>query len=226
MCRSKMRYFLYVSFLSIFCACNQPVYRNLQPGKGEAIRTDVLRPEFDRALYRCVVDGKLFLKKFHLSGILYLKSFSDTGVRIVFQGEMGNTFFDFGWDHNDSFTVYRIMPEMNRPALIKTLRKDFELLLLKGISAENEQYEDEHGNVLLKYHLQSGTETKKGYAYYLLNRQADQLIQVTNADDKHKVVVMEMTPPAALKTLPDTLLIRHLKAHFTVDMKKIRPDAE
>jgi len=227
MSRLMMRFFLYVSLLLSLYSCSGRPYKELRPGGERVIKAySGLQPGFDKELYRCVVDGKFLLKKFHVSGILYLKSFSDTAVRVVFQGEMGNTFFDFGWDHKDSFIVYSIMPQMNKPALIRTLRKDFELLLMKGLSAEYEVYEDGAENTWIRYALQSAGQTGRGYAYYRLNREQDKLAGIENADDKRKVVIMDMTPPVTLGTLPDTMIIRHLRAHFTIDMRKIQADAE
>ena len=42
-------------------------------------------------------------------------------------------FFDFGFSQDNGFTVYQIVPQMNKPALIKTLRKDFELIMFRNM---------------------------------------------------------------------------------------------
>jgi len=223
-----MRFFLSVSLLLTLAACGRPPYKALiAVDSSMAPGIEALTPHFERELYRCVVNGKFPPKKFHLSGILYLKNFSDTATRVVFQGEMGNTFFDFGWDRNDSFIVYNILPQMNRPALIKTLRKDFELLLHKNMAEETpEYYRDEQDDVLVKYRLQADPGVNKGYAYYVLEPESNRLKRIENAGDKRKVVIMEMTPPALPRTLADAIFIRHLRANFTIDLKKIQADAE
>lgn len=222
-----MRFFLVVSLLLVLYSCSQPRYRGLTAVHSALPQAEVLRPDFERQLYRCVVNGKFLLKKFHLSGILYLKNFSDTATRVVFQGEMGNTFFDFGWDHKDSFIVYNILPQMNKSALIRTLRKDFELLLLKNIAMEKQElYKNGQDDIFLKFRLGADSGLSRGYVYYVLNQQGNRLKRIENADNKRRVVVMEMTPPAVLSALPDAVFIRHLRAHFTIDLKKIQADAE
>ncbi|WP_118972744.1 hypothetical protein [Taibaiella koreensis] len=215
-----MRCFLFASLLILLFSCNRqahPGVKQLRPG--HSLSSAALRPHLEKTLYRCVVDGKFAFKKFHLSGILYLKHFGDEGDRVVFQSEMGNTFFDFGWNNQDSFRVYNIIDQMNKPALIKTLRKDFEMILVKGLSEQAAgSYQAKHDSLTYtRFNLQ------RGFVYYITNKH-NRLTGIDNADDKRKVVTMQLLPPAPLQQLPETLTIRHLRAHFTIDLKKITPD--
>lgn len=78
-----------------------------------------------------MVDGKNpFWKKYSLLDYCF-KEMEAAATRVAFQTKMGITYFDFGWDNVNQFTVHQIMDQMNKPALIKTLKKDFELLCLK-----------------------------------------------------------------------------------------------
>ena len=216
-----MRYFLYVSLLLLALSCNKKIYRDKQEiTLTSSLAATDLRPHFERELYRCVVDGKFGLKKFHMSGLLYIKSFSDTATRVLFQGELGNTFFDFGWDNRDSFRAYKIIDQMNRPALIKTLKKDFELLLVKNISNEPSGIYYFNNNPSKKF---IRFELEKGFVYYLIDRDR-KLIGIENADEQRKVVVMDLTPADALQSLPASISIRHLRAGFTIDLQKIKRD--
>jgi len=215
-----MRCFLSASLLLLLLSCNRQAYRDLEKIQpAQPLSSVTLKPRLDKALYRCVVDGKFAFKKFHLSGILYLKHLGEEGDRVVFQSEMGNTFFDFGWDNKDSFRVYHIIDQMNKPALIKTLRKDFELLLVKGLSAQPESV----------YQAAKDTATytrfnlARGFVYYITNGDS-KLAGIDNADEKRKVITMRFLPPSPLQQLPETINIRHLRAHFTIDLKKITPD--
>ena len=77
------------------------------------------KPVIERALYNTSVDvtGK------HISGLLLIKTMPDSSIRIVFSNEMGFSFFDFGFFTGNGFKVYHIIPQMNKKAVIKTLRK-------------------------------------------------------------------------------------------------------
>jgi len=216
-----MRCFLYVSLCFLLAACSRHAYKDQEEiTLSQSYTADDLKPSFNRELYRCAVDGKFALKKFHLSGILYFRNLSDTATRVVFQSEMGSTFFDFGWDRNDSFTVYSIIGQMDKPALIKTLRKDFELLLARNIdpvpSGVYRFYKDARANYVR-------FELGKGFVHYITNMER-KVTGIENADERQKVVVMEYGDPTPLQQLPEQLSIRHLKAGFTIDLKKISKD--
>ncbi len=217
-----MRYLLYASLLLLALpSCHKKAYQDKQEiTLPSSLSASDIRPQFEKELYRCVVDGKFGLKKFHLSGLLYFKNFSDTATRVLFQSEMGNTFFDFGWDSKDSFRVYSVIDAMNKAALIKTLRKDFELLLVKNISKEPSgiyHFNNDPSKNFIRFEL------AKGFVYYITTKER-KLTGIENADEQRKVVVMKMTPDDIAQRLPISLSINHLRAGFTIDLKKINRD--
>src|SRR6185369_7920767 len=65
----------------------------------------------------------------HISGLLLVKHMPDSSYRVVFTNEAGVTFFDFGFLTNGDFKVYNAIHQLNKKAVIQTLRKDFELVL-------------------------------------------------------------------------------------------------
>lgn len=217
-----MRYLIFVSLL-FMVGCSKTNYKD----KKEVTLTKTFtaadfRPDFEKVLYRCEVNGKFALKKFHLSGILYIKNFDDKNTRVIFQSEMGATLFDFGWNANDSFQVYAIIDQMNKAALIKTLQKDFELLLVKKLNNKPEgdfNFDKNPDIFYTKFNLE------KGFVYYVTNR-SGKLISIENADDKQKVVLMKLGKETPLKTLPEALKIKHLRAGFTIDLKQINQDQD
>lgn len=216
-----MRYLLYGSLLLLVLSCNKKTYRDKQEITlaSSPSATD-LRPHFEKELYRCVVDGKFGLKKFHLSGLLYFRNFSDTAVRVLFQSEMGNTFFDFGWDSRDSFRVYSIIDQMNKPALIKTLKKDFELLLVKNLNDKPTgiyHFNNDPSRHYIRFELE------KGFVYYITDN-GKKIKGIENADEHRKVIVMDITAADTPQSLPAAVAIRHLRAGFTIDLKKINRD--
>src|SRR5688572_183404 len=81
-----------------------------------------LRPAFGVGFYKTEVDvtGR------HLSGILVVKKMPDNSMRVVFTNEAGPVYFDFSWSPTGDFKVESVMPQLDKKAVIKTLRKDFE----------------------------------------------------------------------------------------------------
>lgn len=179
-----------------------------------------LQPEFSKMLYRCTVDGKTVLKKYHLSGILFIKKAEDKTTHVVFQNELGITYFDFSWSRNEQFKVNSIMKQMDKPALIKTLQKDFELLLMYHIPKYSNgqfHFNNDNDKSYIRYPL------SKGFVYYVLDKD-DKWDGIENADDKRKVVLFDFQP-TTLKQLPAQITINHLRAHFTIDLKQINDNS-
>ena len=222
-----MRYFLFVSLLLLtLTACSTRPYQNLQKQDNPAVPALQLQPSFEKVLYRSVIDGKKWIKKYHFSGILYVRNFPDSTTRVVFQNEMGATFFDFGWDGNDSFQVFQIIAQMNKKPLIRLLRKDFELLLVKqGLIQGNSEasYSDP-----ISKESYTRFPLPKGFVFYIspdVNPAFKNLKRIENADEKRKVVIMDITASTGSDMMPQHILIKHLRAGFTIDLKKIEKDA-
>lgn len=222
-----MRYFLFVSLLLIaLAACSKKPYQNLQKLDKPVVHALQLRPSFEKVLYRGAIDGKKWIKKYHFSGILYVRNFPDSTTRVVFQNEMGATFFDFGWDRNDSFQVFQIIPQMDKKPLIRLLRKDFELLLVKQglVKGNNEaSYIDP-----VSKELYTRFPLPKGFVLYIspdISPAFSNLKRIENADEKRKVMIMDITASTGSDAMPQHILIKHLRAGFTIDLKKIEQDA-
>ncbi len=216
-----MRYFLFVSLAFLLLAsCSRNMYKDKKEARlATPINAKNLRPAFEKVLYRATIDGSVGIRKFHLSGILYLRNLEESKTRVIFQSEMGNTFFDFGWDETDSFTVHHIITQMNREALIKTLRKDFELLLVKNIPDQPSGAYHFKGNQQETYLC---FEREKGVVYYVLNKE-HKLKKIEHADGKRKIVELILQPESPLNVLSDSIIIKHLRAGFTINLEKI-PD--
>ena len=212
-----------VSFLFfLLAACGSP-YKKLIPvnsnepaasNKQEVLRFKPAYPAVQKELYRCHVDGKFLFKKFHLSGMLFFKNFDDGTTRVVFSNEMGYTFFDFGWDAQDSFKVNSIIPQLDKPAVIGALQKDLSVLLLRNVlSVELFRKGDAsyYRSVL-----------PKGYAYYIV--QAKQLKRIEIAGRKRTTTIYTFGKRND-SDMPDSMSIVHHKAHFTINAKKINDAA-
>lgn len=198
--------------IALFVASCANPYKHLQK---ESIGNTALRfkPEFQRELYRCVVDGKVLFKKFHLSGVLLFKEMEDGSARVVFQNEMGISFFDFSWDKDENFKVNSVIEELNRPAVIKTLQKDLSLFLMKGLNKASEQHfsiGDDH------YHRFT---LEKGFAYYIEN--SARLMRIENTGERKKVTTITLEGKEKKNSMPEKVVFEHHKANFSIQLTKI-----
>jgi len=213
-----MRRCLKSSSLALLClagSCASP-YRSLKPAGPPVVSAARYQPVFEKALYRCVVDGRFFFRRFRLSGVLLLKRMPDHTTRAVFQNEMGFSFFDFEWDDRDSFKVNRVIPQLDKPAVIATLEKDLRLLLMKGLDYGSEQYYRDDAATWHRFTLD------KGYAWYV--EENNLLTRIENSG-KRRVITMGLSGPGQPGSLPGGVLIRHHRAGFTIQLHKINQDA-
>ena len=120
-----MRCLLFSSVLFVLAGCAS-VYKHLQPAAGDPAALQKFRPSFSVALYKAGID----VVGNHLSGLLLIKKMPDSSMRLVFSNEIGVKFFDFEFSADGRFKVFSIIKQMDKKAVIKTLRKDFELVMM------------------------------------------------------------------------------------------------
>lgn len=185
----------------------------MQRTEADVLCVNKFKPEFTRALYNTQVDvtGK------HLSGLLIIKAMPDSSIRIVFSNEAGFKFFDFGFEQN-GFKVYYIFEQMDKKAVIKTLRKDFELVLMKHLNAEKRYTAKENDNL---YHI---FPDGKDIYYYITDNNCDSLIRMERGSKRKKVV--EAIVLKSADQMPDTIGIKHHNFNFDIQLKRLYKDAE
>ena len=204
-----MRYLLLSSFLFFFIGCSS-VYKNLQKTAGDPACLLQFRPQFTKVLYNTQVDvvGK------HLSGILLIKKMPDSSTRMLFSNEIGFKFFDFEFSAEGNFKVYYILKQMDKKAVLKTLRKDFELILMQHLDMNN-------------VHILKDSESRyyafpqsKGSYYYITDSSCHQLQRIEKSSKRKPVVRAIMQNYN--EGVPDTIGITHTTFNFTIGLKRLK----
>jgi hypothetical protein len=168
------------------------------------------KPDFNKVIYKTAADAG----DIHVSGLLLIKSMPDSSTRIVLTNEMGFTYFDFGFLTGNRFVIYQITPKMNRKYLLKTLRKDFELILFRNLDSNN-YYIKKDSSLIYHGFLQSG-----GINYYITDSRCLHLVKMERASKKKAVTEARFSENIYGNT-PDSILIRHLNYNFTISLNKI-----
>lgn len=204
-----IRFLIFLSLASCCLSCNQ--YRHMQKVSSDESCVQKFKPDLSHAVYKTSVDvvGK------HISGFLVIKRLKDSSTRVVFTNEMGFTYFDFGFPSDSGFKVYLIVPQMNKEALIRTLRRDFELLLFRNMDS-NKYYALKDSGML--YHAFPQAD---GVNYYITDINCSQMVKMQRASTKK--AVMEATIYGnSSENAPDSISIRHFNiSHFSITLKKI-----
>jgi hypothetical protein len=185
-------------------------YKHLQKTRANPACVLQFKPRFERALYNTQVDviGK------HLSGILLMKVMPDSSTRLVFSNEIGFKFFDFEFAANGDFKVHYILKQMDKKAVIKTLRKDFELVLMQHLDTTNAFVLT--GQNALYY----GFPQKKGAFYYITDSSCDRLLRMEKSSSRRAFVQAVMENYS--EGMPDTIGINHTNFNFTIGLKKLK----
>ena len=206
----------FLIFLNLVClciSCNQ--YHHMQKVPSDETCIQKLKPDFHHVVYKTSVDviGK------HISGLLVIKRMPDSSTRVVFTNEMGFSYFDFGFPPDSGFKVYFIIPQMNKEALVRTLGKDFELLLFRNM--DNRKYFALKDSGLI-YHAFPQTE---GVNYYITDGNCLHLVKMQRASAK-KPVMEAIIFGDSRDISPDSISIRHFNfSHFSITLKQISTSA-
>lgn len=192
------------------CSGGRYLLTNHNDAPAKPIHLETIK--FEKELYSCQISGRIGIKKYSFSGLLFIKEMGEDGKRVVFQNEMGFNFFDFSWDTAGTFQVMSITDQMNHPALIKTLQKDFEVLLRHPKLL----LQPANNNTVLFGTLSNGT-----VVYETKEKNSIQNIYILTPKNK-KVVSMLSSNAYNINTLPESLTIEHHKANFDIKLKKLQ----
>ena len=204
---SPIHFLLLSSFICLLFACKS-AYKTLQPALVEnAGCVQSFQPHFTRNLYKAQID----VVGNHLSGLLLIKQMPDSSTRLLFTTETGVKFFDFEMARDGSFKVHYIMKKMDKKAVIKTLRKDFELVLMKNLNNQKTFTKD----LLLYHRFVSGSD----YRYYITDANCTELIHIekANARKLYGTIIMKNYTQG----VPDTIGISHHNFEFNIGLKLI-----
>ena len=207
-----MRYLLLISCLLWLFSCSAP-YKKLQKLNNDVNCVQAFKPVFTTALYNTQVNvvGK------HLSGLLIIKTMPDSSIRIVFSNEAGFKFFDFEFSRNN-FKVYYIFKQMNKKSVIKTLRKDFQLVLMNNLNIKD-------AYILKKesYNYFTFPDGKDHY-YYITDSTCHNMVRMERGNNKKPV--MTAIAQNFNSGMPDTIGITHTNFNFDIGLKRIYHYAE
>ncbi len=184
-------------------------YKHLQATTGDMHNLQQFKPAFSVALYKANVD----VVGNHLSGLLLIKRMPDSSMRLVFSNEIGFKFFDFEFAANGDFKVYSIIKQMNKKPVIRTLRKDFELIMMEKMDSQQVVIRKDDGLVYYTF------PQSKGYHHYITNTAGNELVRMERSSKRK--AVMEAIMKKYTGGIPDTIGITHKNFNFTIGLKRL-----
>jgi hypothetical protein len=152
----------------------------------------------------------------HISGLLLIKNMPDYSKRVVFTSEAGLTFFDFSFSKEGTFHTVSVIKQFDRKAVIRTLQKDFALIL--GLPFLNRTVERYAGGDDLYF----GFKEKNGTAYFITNKDCASL-QRLEWSDRGKRLVTVHTPGSGYPT-PAMIEIDHHTFSMKIKLTRIEKE--
>lgn len=203
----RTRFFLFISLLS--CAgCKSPS-RLLSVGADNPECFQKFVPEFKTHWYKASID----VTGNHMSGLLLFKSFGDSLTRVVFTNEAGTTFFDFGFEQQQT-TVNFVLPQLDRKPVIRTLQNDLDLILMRY--ARHTQAESLSDQKLNYLKVKKGKKT----IYIIVSDDCQRLMGVEEEWGGKKKI--QVTFGTYVDHVPDSVAIVHHNFNMQINLRKLQ----
>ena len=201
-----MKYLLFAS-IGLFIGCSS-AYKDLQSVEADSGCLKKFVPAFQSQWYRASVmaAGR------YISGLLLIKKMPDSSHRFVFTNEAGVKFFDFEFSGN-RFTVHQVIRQLDKKAVVNTLRKDFEMLLMVPVMAGDVK-QFQRGHVI--FH---GFRKNKEINYFVTDWDCTALLAIEKASDRKKKVVVQLFNRQ--DNVPDSVSIQHFLINMQINLKKL-----
>jgi len=203
-----MRFLLY-SFILLLTSCASE-YSSMKLIPVDTNCVKKLRPT---GINTSWYDAGVEVQGRHISGLLLIKQMPDSVVRIVFTNEAGITYFDMSFDAQGKFKTHYIMKQLNKKAVLNTLRADFELLM--GIPFRNSAISAwQKGSEVF-----FGVRQKKKMAYFITDPDCASLQRLEVGSKRKKMVTGFLMGESV--SSPDSLRIQHHNFNMTISLQKL-----
>lgn len=147
----------------------------------------------------------------NFGGILIIKKIEDKSHRVVLTTEFGNKLFDFLFEDDRIIKNY-IIEELDKKIIVKTLQKDFKLLITENILVEN-QFETEVEDVFKTSH-------DNRFSFYYFNKNSYTLDKIVSTSKRKEKVEMHFNNVQS--KMANTILIKHKNIKLEIVLNKIK----
>ncbi len=126
-----------------------------------------------------------------------------------------NITFDFEFT-DSAFTVQYCVPQFNRPALLKTIQQDIEIILMNKVKTSSLQHLKDEKNRYLVYKQKEG----KFSNYYFQDNHKNQLIKIEHAKGQRKKTTFVLDNYS--EDIPGTIQIQHHDIKLKIELALLK----
>ncbi|MBL7882624.1 MAG: hypothetical protein JNL69_01035 [Bacteroidia bacterium] len=209
-----MKNLLLNSFIVILLSsCSLGQYGKLKKTAStpESIPHSIFGENFNSFLFKTNI--RVYGKEY--SGLLVTKQMEANDYRVIFTTELGMKLFDFQFK-DTLFTLHYCVPQFNRAALLNTIQKDIEVLLMNNIKTHpSSSYIDSK---------QTQNITKIDFGkyqnYYFKNVQSKELVKIEQAKKSRKKTTFILSNYT--DGFPNYILIKHHDIKLKIELNLLK----
>jgi hypothetical protein len=200
--------------LLLFCACKLGHYNRLI---SVSDKTDDFKSVFDDHFHSFLFKTNLSIYHKDFSGLLVTKQMQPGDYRVIFTTELGMKLFDFEFK-DTAFILHYCVPQFNRPALLKIIQQDMQLLLVPyPPSASLSRYKDSQN----KYDICKVTQGAVYSNYYFREKSSKHLVKIEHAKRNVKKTTFVLDQYSE-EDVPGHLLIQHHDIHLKITLTLLK----
>ena len=209
-----MKNLLLSSFIALLLAgCSLGHYGRLNntPTPESTSPQSIFGENFNSFLFKTNI--RVYGKDF--SGLLVTKQMQPNDYRVIFTTELGMKLFDFEFK-DTAFTLHYCVPQFNKPALLKTIQKDIQLLLMNDIKTETFESFTNPKDSCYVYR----TKNKKLHNYYFLDKSNKHLIKIEHAKKNTKKTTFSLNNYS--DNFPTNIVIQHHDIKLKIELNLLK----
>ena len=183
--------------------------------KEEATSAAIPKPIFGDNFNSFLFKTNISIYNKDVSGLLVTKQMSAQDYRIIFTTELGMKLFDFEFK-DTSFTLHYCVPQFNRPALLKTIQHDIELLLMNNLAGKPAKDFTDRTNLFAIKRIQFDNM----YNYYFTEKATNHIVKIEHSKKKVKKVVFSLNDYK--DDFPTNVVIKHCDIKLKIELNLLK----
>jgi hypothetical protein len=197
----------------VLFSCTLGHYNRLEAVPDPALKKS-LKPVFGDHFNSFLFKTNISIYGKDFSGLLVTKQMQPADYRVIFTTELGMKLFDFEFT-DTAFTLHYCVPQFNRPALLKTIQQDIEILLMNHLDPAKVHYLTDKQKTCMIGKITSG----KFSDYYFLDGK-EQPVKIEHA--KGRVKKTTFTLDNYTEDIPGHMLIQHHNIKLKIELTLLK----
>ena len=184
---------------------------NIDASSKSSLPKSILDDNFNSFLFKTNI--RVYGKDF--SGLLITKQMQPKDYRVIFTTELGMKLFDFEFKDN-TFTLHYCVPQFNRPALLKTIQQDIEILLMNNLEGKTQKNFSDKTEIYDIQRIQFGNR----YNYYFREKSSQNIAKIEHSKKRIKKTIFTLNDYK--DDFPNNIIIKHCDIKLKIELNLLK----